>query len=111
MVLAQLDETTGRVQLAGVGNATARVCTPHTERRYSGLSATLGAGNKLGRIREENLELSRWDALVLHSDGLFSRANFAPEAAAVDRHPVVAAQHLLETHAVPSDDSLVLVAH
>jgi anti-sigma regulatory factor (Ser/Thr protein kinase) len=116
LVLARIDETRGRAQLAGVGNAMVRVCTPHSERRYTGLSATLGAGNssagnKLGRIREETQELQRWDALVLHSDGLSSRASFAPEAAAVDQHPVVAAQRLMERFAVPNDDALVLVAH
>ena len=62
------------------------------------------------RVRIEEIIAQRGAVLVMFTDGLKSATNLKGHLDVLRQPPIAIAQHLLENHARPDDDALVLVA-
>jgi hypothetical protein len=113
MAVVQLPFDAGDAQVqahaASVGNVSVRVVGPSVSTRVGGSSFTLGMPSALFRVRDEALQLRKWDALIAFTDGISSRAELDDTDLLLD-HPMFAAQALMDRHAVAHDDALILVA-
>lgn len=110
MSVTRIEEPSGEVALAAVGNVSTNVCGPGVFERHIGSSAALGMPGQPPRIRVERAHLRTWDTLVQFTDGLSGRASLDGEASLLREHPIVIAQHLLERFGSDQDDVLVQVA-
>jgi hypothetical protein len=109
MTIARL-EPTGELVLAGVGNVAAYIVGPKTARRFTGSAGVIGAPGPLRRIASEEIALTPYDALILHTDGVSSRATVEDDRELLGQMPIVMASSMLERYGQDSDDALVLVA-
>jgi anti-sigma regulatory factor (Ser/Thr protein kinase) len=108
MSVARIDEATGTLEHAGVGNVTARIEGRRRTKLLGSASWTLGRrGSKLRTVME-TVRLDDDEALVLFTDGLVSRASLE-ESDMLREHPAAIAQHLVERFARTTDDALALV--
>ncbi|HEX7671718.1 MAG TPA: SpoIIE family protein phosphatase, partial [Polyangiaceae bacterium] len=111
MSLTRLEEPSGEVALAAVGNVSTNVFGPAgVLERHIGSSAALGMPGQPPRVRIERAHLRSWDALVQFTDGLSGRASLDGEASLLREHPILIAQHLFEKFGSDQDDVLVQVA-
>jgi anti-sigma regulatory factor (Ser/Thr protein kinase) len=109
MAVARLERDRGEVELASVGNVSVQLCQPRSSQRFSGSSFTLGLRGRNPRVWTEATPVTPWDALVLYTDGVSSKAEVDREQLRGE-HPVVLAHQLLLRFGVDHDDALVLVA-
>jgi anti-sigma regulatory factor (Ser/Thr protein kinase) len=93
---------------ACVGNVSVHLNGPQLARRVSGPSFVLGAPGPVRRIATESCLVGSWDALVVFTDGLSTRAD-AGDLALLREHPIVIAHQLTERFGRTTDDALVLV--
>ena len=110
MAALRLDEVTGMLEHAAVGNVTATLERPRGHRGFLGASATLGARGRKRAPVVETVLVEPAEVVVAYTDGLTSRVSLAEAPEVLRDHPIVIAQHLLRTFARDSDDALVLVA-
>lgn len=110
MAAARVHEKAGQVDVAAVGNITVEVRGPRQAQRFGGSSFTLGVRGRLPRVWSESATLTPWDAVVLFSDGVSSRADLGVDTSLLLEHPVVMAHQILLRFAVEHDDVVVLVA-
>jgi anti-sigma regulatory factor (Ser/Thr protein kinase) len=101
-------EPTGVVRLAGVGNVAAYIVGPKTLRRFTGSAAVLGAPGPLRRVATEEIAVTPYDAIILHTDGISSRTIAEDDRDLVAQLPIVIAARLLERYGTDNDDALVL---
>ena len=99
----------GKLCWAGVGNVEGAIVQPGEEdgRRETILLRPGVVGLTLPSLWLETIQLRRGDVVVLATDGIRNR--FLDSLDPRQRVGVIAAQ-ILETHARPGDDALVLVA-
>jgi anti-sigma regulatory factor (Ser/Thr protein kinase) len=107
---ARLHEPSGDLESAGIGNASARVCGPQLNRRFSGRSFVLGSRGQVRAPVTERQSIGLRDVLVLFSDGLSSRAELDKDLDLLREHPIIIAHQLVERFGRDNDDVLVLVA-
>ncbi len=62
------------------------------------------------RIRVESVTVQPGSVLLMFTDGLKSRTNLKGQSDVLRQPPIAIAEHLIENHARPDDDVLVLVA-
>jgi serine/threonine protein phosphatase PrpC len=111
MAVARLDEDLGTVEHAAIGNITTRIEGFAGVRVMSGTAATLGRrGPARPKPAVETVPLVAHEALIMLSDGLTTRVSLADHLDLLREHPIVIAQHILETFVRATDDALVLVA-
>jgi len=110
MAVLRLDEATDTLEHAGVGNVTARLEGHRSHRGFLGASATLGARGKRRSPVVETTSVAADEVIVVYTDGLTSRVSLADQPDLLREHPIVIAEHLLQTFARDTDDALVLVA-
>lgn len=110
MTVARLDESAATIELAGVGNVTARIERYRSSRTFAGSSAVLGARGPRRKPAEERAAIAPDEALIMFTDGLRSSATLADAPEVLRDHPVVAAAWLLAEFGRTNDDALVLVA-
>ena len=112
MSVARLDEASGHLGFAGVGNvSTRRYRADGTSRSFSGPGFVLGLHQgHTPRVLGEHESLDPRDVLVMFSDGLSSRARVPDDRALLRQHPIFLAQRLFEHFARDNDDATVLVA-
>ena len=111
MGLVSIDESTGALVHAAVGNITTSVRGGQDGRSFIGGHGVLGSGSpRPQRVTEEAIELRPRDLVVLFSDGLRSRLELDVARRLASRHPLVVAQQLVERYARDNDDATVIVA-
>src|SRR6185437_16004584 len=75
VTVLRLDEATGMLEHAGVGNVTTRLERPRDHRSFLGASGTLGArGRKRAPVVETAL-VEPGEVIVAYTDGLTSRVS------------------------------------
>ncbi len=111
MGLVSIDESTGALVHAAVGNITTSVRGAQEGRSFSGTHGVLGSTSpRPQRVTEERFELHPRDLVALYSDGLGSRLELDVARQLASRHPLVVAQQLIERYARDNDDATVIVA-
>jgi anti-sigma regulatory factor (Ser/Thr protein kinase) len=111
MGLVSIDESTGALVHAAVGNITTSVRGGHEGRSFSGTHGVLGStAPRPQRVTEERFELRPRDLVALYSDGLRPRLELEVARHLASRHPMVVAQQLIERYARDNDDATVIVA-
>ena len=110
MTIVHVEAGGGRVRIASAGNVGAMLVEHREERRLGGVSATLGLpGPRPGRVHSDELPLRPREMLILHSDGISSRATLDGERDLLFQHPAAIAEHLVNAFGRSTDDALVLV--
>jgi len=111
MGVVSIDEATGELAHAAVGNITTIVRGGQEGRSFTGGHSVLGSGSlRPQRALEERLTLRPRDLVALCSDGLRSRLDLEAARHLGSRHPLVVAQHLLDRFGRANDDATVVVA-
>jgi anti-sigma regulatory factor (Ser/Thr protein kinase) len=108
MTIARL-EPTGELLLAGVGNVAAYVLGPQSARRFTGSAGVIGGAGPLRRVGTDEMALSPYDALILHTDGVSSRTIVEDDRAFLGQTPVIIAARMLDLYGSNLDDALTLV--
>lgn len=99
----------GPVAWAGLGNVSLVLLEPDgTTRRTLTTHGTAGVG-RTGTVRQQTAVIPAGSLLVLHSDGLSGRWDFADRPALLRHSALVVAAVLLREHERGSDDLAVLV--
>ncbi|MDQ1673822.1 MAG: hypothetical protein QOC98_2384 [Frankiaceae bacterium] len=105
--IADLDPAARRVRFAGIGNISAAVVA---ERRRGMISAPGIVGHQLPRVQEYQYDLPAGSPVVLHSDGLQDRWDFAAYPGLARHRPLTVAATLLRDAGLRRDDASVVVA-
>lgn len=105
--LARLDNKTGAVTMAGIGNVTARILKAETTKTFSGDNGTLGAGVR--KITEYRQQWDKDSVLVMHSDGISSRWDCSKYPGLEAAHPGLIAGTIYRDFRNRHDDSTVMV--
>jgi len=103
-----VDRTTGRVRIAGVGNVAAYVVAPGSRRGLVSLPGILG--HQVRTFREFEHALPPGGAVVMHSDGLSDKWSLEDYPGLLAHSPLTFAAVLLRDVGVRRDDAGVLVA-
>jgi anti-sigma regulatory factor (Ser/Thr protein kinase) len=103
VALARIDAAARLVRLVGVGNISAILIGPTSERRMVSHNGT--AGYTAPRIRELTYPFSPGDAVLLHSDGLASRWTMGSYPGLAIRHPGLIAGVVFRDHRRGRDDA------
>ena len=110
MSAVRIDEASGSLRHAAVGNVMTHVYAPDSRRSFSGSSFVLGAPGILRpKVLDEQMVLEPHSTVVMFSDGLKAGASFDGHAFGFHRHPLVIAHHLLKLFGRTNDDATVLV--
>jgi negative regulator of sigma-B (phosphoserine phosphatase) len=111
MAVSRIDEGSGSMQAASIGNVELQVCRPRDARRFGGSSAIVGGkGNRPVKPRTETVTLAPDDLVILSTDGISSKLSIEQDLALLREHPIVIAQRIMERFGKTTDDALVLVA-
>lgn len=110
MAVARIDLQHRQIEHAAIGDV--RTCSyrPREARRFFSTAGVLGASGQARKYHVEREPLREHDVIVMHSDGLTSRADISEELQLLRRHPIAIAAHLLEQFGRSNDDAIVLVA-
>lgn len=107
VAVAEIDAAAGVLRYAGIGNVSGLLL--HRERRA--LVSTNGtAGHHARSVREFDYPCPGAALLVMHSDGVSSRWDFADHPGLVERDPATIAAVLVQAHGRGRDDAGVAVA-
>ena len=98
------------LELASVGNITIEVVRPRSSRRFAASSFVLGSAQRGWRAHVEVATIEPDETLILHSDGITSRASIADDLMLLREHPIIIAHQLALRFGRENDDVLVLVA-
>jgi len=111
MGVVSIDESTGELVHAAVGNITTSVRGGQEGRSFTGSHSVLGSGSlRPQRALEERFTLRPRDLVALCSDGLRSRLDLEAARHLGSRHPLAVAQHFLDRFGRANDDATVVVA-
>lgn len=110
MAVARIHEPAGAFTCAGVGNVSTYVCGPGESHRHEGSAFVVGIPSAARRPRVSHGSLASRDVLLMHSDGISSRATLDGRLDLLREHPIIVAHALLTEFARDDDDVLVLVA-
>jgi anti-sigma regulatory factor (Ser/Thr protein kinase) len=106
LAVARIDDAAKVVRLVGVGNISALLIQPTGTRHMVSQNGT--AGHIAPRIREFIYDYSSAPLVVLHSDGLATRWDFASYPGLTAQHPALIAGVLLRDHRRGRDDASVV---
>ncbi len=109
MAIARIDEATGDVDVASVGNVSCEFLLPREGRRVEGSSFVVGSAQKLLKVNRHRRTLRPGEALMLFTDGVTARASVAEDLALLREHPIVVAREVAARFGREHDDVLVLV--
>jgi anti-sigma regulatory factor (Ser/Thr protein kinase) len=110
LAAALIDEASGEADFRAAGNVNVGLLGSRGARWIGGSSFVVGSPQPLPRIGGESCRVERYEAIVMCSDGIVRRGRDEVERSLLLEHPIVLAQHVLETRARSTDDALVLVA-
>jgi anti-sigma regulatory factor (Ser/Thr protein kinase) len=108
IAVAEIDPEDKVVRFCGVGNIVARIASTGKARHmvsYNGI-----VGQEVRKIVEFTYPWVADALLVMHSDGLTARWDFANDSALLPRHPALIAGVLYRDYGRGRDDATVLVA-
>ncbi|MGZ4276457.1 MAG: ATP-binding protein [Solirubrobacteraceae bacterium] len=106
--IARLDDATGALRFAGIGNIAAAVVGNGSARSLASMNGTLG--HRVERIHAYDHRMEPGDLLVLHSDGCRGGWDLSEHPGLVRRDPLVIASLLLRDFERGRDDASVVVA-
>jgi anti-sigma regulatory factor (Ser/Thr protein kinase) len=109
MAIARVEEATGDVDVASVGNVSCEFLLPREGRRVEGSSFVLGSPQKLLKVTRHRRTLRPGEALMLFTDGVTARASVAEDLALLREPPIVVAREVATRFGRDHDDVLVLV--
>jgi hypothetical protein len=108
MAVAEIDQDSGHIAFAGVGNIVGATASARALRRMVSFDGTLG--HEVHRIREFEYLLEPGHVLVMHSDGLRSHWKFDLYPDLLLRDPLLIAGVLYRDYFRGHDDVTVVVA-
>jgi anti-sigma regulatory factor (Ser/Thr protein kinase) len=108
MAVAEIDQDSGHIAFAGVGNIVGATASAQALRRMVSFDGTLG--HEVHRIREFEYTLEPGHVLVMHSDGLKSHWKFDGYPELLLRDPLLIAGVLYRDYVRGHDDVTVVVA-
>jgi anti-sigma regulatory factor (Ser/Thr protein kinase) len=104
------DDGAGQLEHAAVGNVTTVIHARDGKvRPLGGVAGVLG-GRRPGRVPIDRAPIDPYQVLVMYTDGLKTRIDFAAAPDVLRAHPLAIAHFLLVHFGRPNDDALVLVA-
>jgi anti-sigma regulatory factor (Ser/Thr protein kinase) len=106
LAVARIDTAARVVRFVGVGNISAMLVTAGRSRHMVSHNGT--AGYVAPRIREFTYDYTMDPLVILHSDGLTSRWDFAAYPGLAAQHPSLVAGVLLRDHRRGRDDASVV---
>jgi anti-sigma regulatory factor (Ser/Thr protein kinase) len=107
VAVAAIDPDRGVVRYCGIGNISATILAPDgAQHKMVSMNGT--AGHQLGRLREFQYPMPPHYILVMHSDGVSTKWDFAAHPGLRQRHPTLIAGVLYRA-AHRRDDASVLV--
>jgi anti-sigma regulatory factor (Ser/Thr protein kinase) len=107
--VVDIDEPSGSLRHAGVGNVVTHVVGARGSRSFVG-SATIVGQSRAARalsVAREQCPIDPGDVVIVATDGL--RTALTIDADLRRRHPILVAHHLLKTHGRDNDDATVVV--
>ena len=111
MAACRIDEASGTMEVASIGNVELQICRPRDARRFGGSSAIVGGkGNRATKARPMNATLLPDDLVIVTTDGISSKLSIEEDLPLLREHPIVIAQRIMERFARTNDDALVLVS-
>jgi len=105
--IARIDNSTGSLTYAAVGNTAASVISKAGSRSLVSHSGTLGVASP--RIQEFQMDWPKDGVLIMHSDGLQSRWDLLSYSGLISRHPAVIGATLIRDFRRQRDDASVVV--
>ena len=106
VAVARIDTAARVVRFVGVGNISAMLVNAGKSRHMVSHNGT--AGHVAPRIREFTYDFTSDPLVILHSDGLTSRWDFAAYPGLAAQHPSLVAGVLLRDHRRGRDDASVV---
>jgi anti-sigma regulatory factor (Ser/Thr protein kinase) len=108
MAVAEIDQDSGHVAYAGVGNIVGAIASAQTLHRMVSFDGTVG--HAMPQVREFEYTLEPGRLLVMHSDGLKSHWKFDRYPELIERDPLLIAGVLYRDYLRGHDDVTVVVA-
>jgi negative regulator of sigma-B (phosphoserine phosphatase) len=100
--LAHLDQASGRLRYAGIGNTVIRKIGPEPSRLVSS-DGTLGYISR--RPREEDLDVGGQDVILLHTDGIYEHFDLKQYPGIARDSAKAIAQNIVRLFGKPHDDA------
>jgi anti-sigma regulatory factor (Ser/Thr protein kinase) len=111
MTVLRIEEPSGRLAHAGIGNVITRIVSRGASQGLVGSSAVLGQPSPAGkRIVVTRSALAPVETLLVFTDGVSSRLDVSAEPELLTESPIVIAQRLVGSFGKTNDDVLLLVA-
>jgi anti-sigma regulatory factor (Ser/Thr protein kinase) len=110
MGIARYRMETRTIECVLAGDVRAQLYNPEAARFFTATPFVVGDPIIRRRIRVEEAEVKPGAAFAMFTDGLESRTSLKDRRDLWRRPAIVIAQHLIQTHARPTDDALTLVA-
>ncbi len=107
--MSLVDIDGARLEHAGIGNITTRVCGAKGSQGFLTRAMLLGAAGKRADVKLESAILGPHEVVLMFSDGLQSRATIATGAQWTRQPAIAIAEHMLATYGRDRDDALVAV--
>jgi len=107
VAIAELDDETGVLKYAGIGNISGRLLSGLEDRSLLSQHGTVGA--QIRRPQDVTYPWPDHSMLVLHSDGIATRWNLSETPGLLQCEPAVLAGWLLREHSRGRDDATVVV--
>ena len=108
VAVARVEQRTGRLTYAGVGNISGTVESDGPQRHLVSLHGT--AGHQIRRLQDFTYPWTREDLLVMHSDGVTAHWSLGAYPGLMAHHPLTIAAVLLRDFSRGRDDATVVVA-
>jgi anti-sigma regulatory factor (Ser/Thr protein kinase) len=105
--IAEIDQTKGVVNYAGVGNISGAILQGSKTRSMVSMNGTLG--HTIGRIQQFAYPWDKDSSLIMHSDGLATRWNLEQFPGLSGRHPALIAGVLYRDFCRKRDDVTILI--
>lgn len=106
--IADVDLERNVVRFVGIGNIAATIWTPDRSHGMASMNGTIGQGEL--RVREFSYPLPADALLLLHSDGITSRADIGLYPGLAVKDPTLVAGVIYRDHCRGRDDATVMVA-
>jgi anti-sigma regulatory factor (Ser/Thr protein kinase) len=107
VAIARIDRAQGKVSFAGIGNIAASIRLGEDSKSLVSISGIVG--HQARAFQEFRYDWTPGATLIMHSDGISSRWNFADHSGLSQRHPATIAATLGRDFARDRDDRCMLV--
>ena len=109
--IARFEKQTDRLECLSAGDVRAQLYHSREAKFFTSTPLVVGeAGLSARRLRVEEATVAPGSVLAMFTDGLETKTSLKGQLDILRRPAIVVAQHLIESHARRTDDSLVFVA-